>query len=62
MVSIDEIHSDVTVGTTSEGTSEPSEEQEENLIDELREVVRQLIAEEYERVNRTSVTDNGWLR
>ena len=60
MVSIDEIHSDVTVGSGESGSSSgASEKPEEILIDELREVVRQLIAEEFERVNRISVTGNG---
>ncbi len=60
MVSIDEIHSDVTVGSTESVSADGEEALDEDKMDELRDIVRQLLAEEYERVLRTSLTDKGW--
>ncbi|MCM8882048.1 MAG: hypothetical protein LC541_01770 [Candidatus Thiodiazotropha sp.] len=62
MVHIDEVHSEVVVDSVP-GTlqrSDANDKPTEVRIEELREIVRIVLAEEFERVLRTSSVDNGW--
>ena len=61
MVSIDEIHSEIQLGQSGTGSGEQTESNEVR-IEELREIVRQLLAEEYERVLRSAHCDEDWAR
>ena len=63
MVTIDELHSDVTVAPGERGTAGDGEADRsvELRIEELREVVRELLLEEYERALRTGSIDRGGL-
>ncbi|MCU7864749.1 MAG: hypothetical protein KZQ92_12320 [Candidatus Thiodiazotropha sp. (ex Lucinoma borealis)] len=62
MVHIDEVHSEVVVDSVP-GTpqrSDANDKPTEVRIEELREIVRIVLAEEFERVLRTSSVDSGW--
>lgn len=62
MVNIDEVHSEVVVdsppGTPRHG--DDADKPAEVRIEELRDIVRTLLAEEFERVSRTTTGDSGW--
>ncbi|MCU7872815.1 MAG: hypothetical protein KZQ91_08720 [Candidatus Thiodiazotropha sp. (ex Lucinoma borealis)] len=62
MVHIDEVHSEVVIDSPP-GTPQRSDANDipaEVRIEELREIVRVLLAEEFERALRTSSVDSGW--
>jgi hypothetical protein len=62
MVHIDEVHSEVVVDSPP-GTpqrSDANDKPAEVRVEELREIVRILLAEEFERALRTASIDSGW--
>ena len=62
MVNIDEVHSEVVVDSPAgaERRQDPADKPLEVRVEELREVVRVLLAEELERALRTAGVDGGW--
>lgn len=56
MVTIDEVHSEVVVGDAF-GKRDEADKPFEVRIEELREIVRELMREEFERVMRTRAID-----
>ena len=62
MVHIDEVHSEVVVdsppGAPQRGDA--NDKPAEVRVEELREIVRILLAEEFERALRTASADSGW--
>jgi len=62
MINIDEVHSEVVVDPPPGNPrhNDYADKPAEVRIEELRDIVRTLIAEEFERVLRTSTVDSGW--
>ncbi len=62
MVNIDEVHSEVVVDSPpgAQRRSDAGDKPAEVKIEELREIVRALLAEEFERALRTGSVDSGW--
>lgn len=62
MVHIDEVHSEVVVEPApgSVQRADPADKPVEVRTEELREIVRVLLAEEFERALRTASLDGGW--
>jgi hypothetical protein len=62
MINIDELHSEVVVDSPSVTPryGDYADKAAEVRIEELRDIIRALLAEEFERVSRTATIDSGW--